>query len=100
MYSIAKNTPSALGTEIRAFDENPAVVFTFSKYAETGYAWLNYNDETGFACSNQIRLHFFRLVYRYGRFRNSDLFKHNSNNNFGANSICQLDFQHYCHNNL
>jgi len=45
--------PSALGTEIRAFDENPAVVFTFSKYADTGYAWLNYNDETGFACSNQ-----------------------------------------------
>jgi hypothetical protein len=50
---VAKNMPSALGTEIRAFDENPAVVFTFSKYAETGYAWLNYNDETGFACSNQ-----------------------------------------------
>jgi len=48
--------PSALGTEIRAFDENPAVVLTFSKYADTGYAWLNYNDETGFACSNQTGL--------------------------------------------
>jgi hypothetical protein len=51
---VAKNMPSALGTEIRTFDENPVVVFTFSKYADTGYAWLNYNDETGFACSNQI----------------------------------------------